>query len=86
VRLVCDAEGRPRPDIVWTRNGRRLSVDGGDPHYSVDDDGSLTVLSLDEADTATYTCTAVNVAGMTQKHIRLLVHGQHSPFSASLHT
>ena len=76
VRLVCDADGRPRPDVVWTRNGRRLSVDTDDPHYSVDDDGTLTVFSVDDRDAGTYTCTAVNVAGLREKRINLLVHGQ----------
>jgi len=74
VRLVCDAQGRPEPDVVWSKNGLRLT--DADPHYSLDDDGSLEVLSVDDSDTATYVCTAVNVVGMKEKRIRLFVHGQ----------
>ena len=71
VRLVCQADGRPKPDVVWTTNGQPLLRDS-----VLHDDGSLELLSVDEDDTATYTCTATSVAGVTEKRIRLTVHGQ----------
>jgi len=72
VRLVCDVEGDPEPEITWSKNGRRIS--DSDPHYFMDSSGSLEVLSADLHDTATFVCTAVNVAGLREKRIRLSVH------------
>ena len=73
VRLVCDVEGDPEPEITWTKNG--LPIADTNPHYFQDGSGSLEVLSADRHDTATYACTAVNVAGLREKRIRLFVHG-----------
>lgn len=74
VRLACDVEGDPKPEVTWSKNGMRIS--DTDPHYFVDGSGSLKVLSVDQRDTATYSCTAVNIAGITEKRINLLVHSQ----------
>ena len=85
VRLVCDVEGDPEPEITWSKNGMRIS--DSDPHYFMDGSGSLEVLSADQHDTATFVCTAVNVAGLREKRIRLFVHSQfttrHSYFFSS---
>jgi len=74
VRLACDVEGDPKPQITWSKNGMRIS--DTDAHYFVDDGGSLEVLSVDRQDTASYVCTAVNIAGLREKRISLLVHSQ----------
>ena len=74
VRLACDVEGDPKPQITWTKNGMRISDSG--PHYFMDGSGSLEVLSADQRDTGTYSCTAVNVAGLREKRISLHVHSQ----------
>ena len=76
VRLTCDVTGDPKPQIIWTKNGMRISDSG--PHYFMDGSGSLEVLSADQRDTGAYSCTAVNVAGLREKRISLHVHGQSS--------
>ena len=72
VRLACDVEGDPKPQVTWSKNGMRIL--DTDPHYLMDGSGSLEVLSVDHDDTATYLCTAVNVAGLQEKRITLVVH------------
>jgi len=86
VRLACDVEGDPKPEVTWSRNGRRIA--DTDRHYLLDGGGSLKVLSVGRHDAATYACTAVNVAGLREKRVRLFVHGQFSTntFVLSLHT
>jgi len=74
VRLDCVVDGDPKPQITWSKNGERISAT--DPHYLMNSSGSLEVLSADENDAGTYTCAAVNVAGLREKRISLLVHGQ----------
>jgi len=74
VRLTCDVEGDPKPQITWTKNGMRISDSG--PHYFMDGSGSLEVLSADRRDTGAYSCTAVSVAGLREKRISLHVHSQ----------
>jgi len=78
VRLVCDVGGNPTPEITWSKNGAPIS--DTDPHYLVDGTIGVQVLSVDRHDTATYTCTAVNVAGIREKRINLFVHSQLTDF------
>jgi len=74
--LSCEVGGDPRPQVTWTKNGIRLSADT-DPHYFVAETGSLEIFSAHPDDTATYSCTAINVAGVTEKRVVLFVHGQY---------
>ena len=73
VRLLCEVSGDPKPQVTWTKNGFRLS--DVDPHYFIAESGSLDIFSVDVQDTATYSCSAINVAGSMEKRIRLLVQG-----------
>jgi len=73
--LPCHVSGKPRPQVTWTKNGVRLSSDS-DPHYFITESGSLEIFSAHPDDTATYSCTALNVAGVREKRVMLFVHGQ----------
>jgi len=73
--LPCDVTGDPRPQVTWTKNGVRLTSDT-DPHYFVTESGSLEIFSGHPDDTATYSCTAINVAGVREKRVMLFVHGK----------
>lgn len=74
VRLPCEVSGDPRPQIAWTKNGARISE--VDPHYFISEDGSLEIFSADPQDTATYSCTALNVAGVKEKRMTLFVQSK----------
>ena len=74
--LPCEVTGDPRPQITWTKNGVRISE--SDPHYFISEDGSLEIFSADPQDTATYSCTAINVAGVMEKRMTLFVQSQYS--------
>ena len=74
IRLPCEVQGDPRPQITWTKNGVRIAE--SDPHYFISEEGSLEIFSADPQDTATYSCTAINVAGVKEKRITLFVQGR----------
>ena len=73
--LRCHVTGDPRPQVTWTKNGVRLSS-LSDPHYFITETGSLEIFSAHPDDTATYSCTAINVAGVREKRFMLFVHGK----------
>ena len=73
VRLPCRVDGDPRPQITWTKNGIRIS--DNDPHYFVNKEGSLDIFSVRAHDTATYSCTAMNIAGIQEQRLSLFVQG-----------
>ncbi|XP_027279680.1 hemicentin-2 isoform X2 [Cricetulus griseus] len=63
IRLDCDAEGQPPPDIAWLKDGSPLDQHVG-PHLRFYLDGSSLVLKgLKAADSGAYTCVAHNPAG-----------------------
>ena len=71
IQLPCEVEGDPRPKIIWTKGGVRIS--DTDPHYFINEDGSLDIFSVKTQDTATYVCTAINQAGSKEKRVTLFV-------------
>jgi len=70
--------GLPRPEIAWSKNG--ASIEGSD-HYIVDVEAqsstlaatSVTIISTEKGDTATYTLTATNSVGTATHDIKLKV-------------
>ena len=76
ITLPCEVSGDPPPDITWTKNGQRIAEI--DPHYFINEEGSLEIFSADPDDTATYSCTAINVAGVQEKRMTLFVQSERS--------
>ncbi|KAM9642204.1 hemicentin-2 [Trichechus inunguis] len=63
VRLDCEAEGQPPPDVAWLKDGGPLDQAVG-PHLRFYLDGSSLVLKgLKASDSGAYTCVAQNPAG-----------------------
>ncbi|XP_056240774.1 neural cell adhesion molecule L1.1-like isoform X2 [Seriola aureovittata] len=62
VRLDCQAEGIPTPNITWSINGQLLSEVDDDPRRSVLG-GVLRLRDVEFADTAVYQCEATNNHG-----------------------
>ena len=76
ITLPCVVEGDPKPQITWTKNGHRIQ--DADPHYFVNAAGSLEVFSVNHLDSATYICTAINIAGVADKRMTLFVQSESS--------
>ena len=74
IKLPCKVTGDPKPLISWTKNGVRITE--SDPHYFLSGDGSLEIFSADPQDTATYSCTAINIAGLKEKRMTLFVQSK----------
>ncbi|XP_008585904.1 PREDICTED: hemicentin-2-like, partial [Galeopterus variegatus] len=63
VRLDCEAEGQPPPDVSWLKDGGPLGQGMG-PHLRFYlDGGSLVLKGLRASDSGAYTCVAHNTAG-----------------------
>ncbi|XP_049752935.1 hemicentin-2 isoform X2 [Elephas maximus indicus] len=63
VRLDCEAEGQPPPDVVWLKDGGPLDQGVG-PHLRFYLDGnSLVLKGLRASDSGAYTCVVHNPAG-----------------------
>ena len=77
IRLSCEATGNPRPQIRWSKNGVR--VDEFHSRYLVDETGSLTITSADAKDSAIYSCSALNIVGITEKRTSLFVQSALHP-------
>ncbi|XP_076872442.1 hemicentin-1 isoform X2 [Brachyhypopomus gauderio] len=73
VTLPCEADGVPRPDITWLRDGRPLDVGVGGAQV-LDDGRLLRIQDAQVSDTGRYTCIAVNVAGQDDRRHDVTVH------------
>ncbi|XP_029776920.1 hemicentin-2, partial [Suricata suricatta] len=63
VRLDCEADGQPPPDVAWLKDGSPLGQGVG-PHLRFYlDSGALVLKGLRAEDSGAYTCVAHNVAG-----------------------
>ncbi|XP_073909095.1 hemicentin-2 isoform X2 [Castor canadensis] len=63
VRLDCEAEGQPPPDVTWLKDGGPLGQGVG-PHLRFYlDSSSLVLKGLRASDSGAYTCVAHNPAG-----------------------
>ncbi|XP_042333477.1 LOW QUALITY PROTEIN: immunoglobulin superfamily DCC subclass member 3 [Sceloporus undulatus] len=69
--FTCLAQGEPPPQITWLKNGQILEPT---EHVKLKNNNStLTIYSISQADEAIYQCIAENSAGSTQASARLTV-------------
>ncbi|XP_030233140.1 immunoglobulin superfamily DCC subclass member 3 isoform X2 [Gadus morhua] len=67
----CQAQGQPRPQLTWLKNGQILEPGG---HVKLRNNNStLTIYGISQDDDAIYQCIAENSAGSTQASARLTV-------------
>ncbi|CAH1270966.1 HMCN1 [Branchiostoma lanceolatum] len=66
VTLLCEADGKPPPSLLWLKDGQTL------PQISrlrvLSNGRKLRILSVQMADSGLYTCIASNVVGENQKN------------------
>uniref|UniRef100_H2ZWM5 Matrix remodeling associated 5 n=1 Tax=Latimeria chalumnae TaxID=7897 RepID=H2ZWM5_LATCH len=74
LRLHCVTQGNPRPHISWTLpTGMVLNHPQTLGHYSLMQNGSLTVLEASVYDRGSYTCKAVNEYGTSILTVPVIV-------------
>ncbi|KAK7077517.1 hypothetical protein SK128_025715 [Halocaridina rubra] len=76
VIMPCGAEGRPKPAIIWRKDGHTMDLDG---KYRVDAEGSLYVYNVTSYDTGMYECSAENHVGYASARARLTVQDEPQP-------
>lgn len=59
VRLRCRASGRPRPEVIWFKDGKRIADDDGGAGKWM-----LRLERLKVEDSGKYVCRAFNRAGI----------------------
>ncbi|XP_036069528.1 hemicentin-1 isoform X2 [Oryzias melastigma] len=70
VTLRCVAQGFPKPEVTWYKNGQQLAAGNGLKM----DDNQLEITGVQISDGGTYTCKVSNVAGQVDRTFRLAVH------------
>merc|ERR1712233_97368 len=69
-RVTCEAQGNPRPDIFWYKDGLPFDADG--IRYR-NGKSTIKMKNLMEVDSAVYTCQAKNLVGSVTKNYTLNV-------------
>ena len=74
VELVCNVHAHPAPQVVWTRDGERISQ-SGEGRLRINTIArrrhSLVISKVQQSDFGLYTCSATNNLGTTNKTIQL---------------
>lgn len=72
--------GFPKPEVVWTKNGKSLASTKHCSIYYDEDASTIAIYSLSKVDTGIYTFTARNEAGSVSVDFSLKVIGKLSHF------
>ncbi|XP_035509461.1 hemicentin-1 [Morone saxatilis] len=71
VVIACTASGVPEPTIHWSKDGMKLPKEG--QGYSILSTGPVEITSAELSHAGRYSCTAMNAAGSTHRHVQLTV-------------
>lgn len=77
VTFSCAARGAPKPSIFWTREGSQELMFPGNTyqsHYTVTEDGSLSIKGAVRKDEGHYVCSAISQAGASTATVFLQVY------------
>lgn len=73
VTLDCVANGNPKPQIKWLRNGEDMEISETNSKFRMIGTGTLQITSIGEADAGNYQCRASNSMDSADIEISLLV-------------
>ncbi|XP_026680773.1 protogenin-like [Diaphorina citri] len=76
-RFECDAEGVPKPNLVWLKNGKRLVINGRIKQRARE----LLMSNSVSDDSAIYQCVASNAGGEVWASARLIINAPKFPFN-----
>ena len=79
IRLGCVAEGKPKPEIRWSRRAGNIPAS----RTLVKDNSVLTILHANPDDQDMYVCTAENQAGTVTAVAKVRVNCKYQVFSLS---
>ncbi|ETE68709.1 Hemicentin-1, partial [Ophiophagus hannah] len=74
ISMMCESSGIPPPILAWRKNGSPLLVDPSGRVRILSGGRQLQISIAENSDSASYTCIASNVAGITKKEYKLLVY------------
>ncbi|XP_051581270.1 hemicentin-1-like isoform X1 [Myxocyprinus asiaticus] len=77
VSLPCRAHGVPKPDITWSMRGELLDLNGS--AFSLDEYGSLHIVSPTGEESGEFVCMATNAAGYSSRKVQLTVYVRPRP-------
>ena len=63
VTFICNADGKPEPNVSWTRNGFPLNTSENADMSISDDQKTLTIVNVRRTDSGEYRCRANNSVG-----------------------
>ncbi|XP_041428394.1 hemicentin-2 isoform X1 [Xenopus laevis] len=72
VIISCDVKGYPPPTVTWSKGDVDLTAEN--TQYYLNKDGSILISLPTGADEGSYTCKAVNPAGISIREVQLIVH------------
>ncbi|KAG7455292.1 hypothetical protein MATL_G00255000 [Megalops atlanticus] len=84
-KLSCFVTGRPKPHIIWRKDG--CNIVEGRRHVMYEDQDEnfiLKVLYCKQSDNGLYTCNASNLAGQTYSAVLVIVKEPKVPFKTKL--
>lgn len=76
IRLSCQADGTPNPEIEWLLDNRKILPQRADAHDSRDiiiEEGMLLITNAGPRDSGEYACLATNNAGRASHSIKIQV-------------
>ncbi|XP_046394494.1 vascular endothelial growth factor receptor 1-like [Ischnura elegans] len=83
IQLDCVNEGNPEPEIIWTKNGKRIEVKGNDSHITfMQGKQIMAIVNSTLDDTGTYVCKLKNNLGTISRTFDLKVTQYKSPTTA----
>ena len=74
VMIDCEANGIPKPRVMWTKDGEDLTAGG---RITIFSNGSLLIKKATEEDTGKFSCTVINNKGVDTVSSRLKFVGEY---------
>ena len=73
VKIFCKAEGSPKPNVTWTKDGRSIFTSQRITYQS--EGSEIIINNLQDDDGGIFKCTYRNTVGLITQTIHLIVEG-----------